>query len=174
MPGKYKKFKKPIFLPNASRMGYDKYEVVIGDFIGWQYTYHEDAESFHGTNRSDLFYGRVLGEAMHDGVGKKYPSKPRVLAVLQLGYQFNHGWVNHVPVDAVKFCHDTGAFTRWALFGEMLSPELTERLAAYGALSNGHIDKLLDESGMKIVKMPWENRRVRAGEGKEPDTAGSE
>jgi hypothetical protein len=37
----------------------------------------------------------------------------------------------------------------------MLSPELTERLADYGSLSNGHIDKLLDETGLKIVRFPW-------------------
>jgi len=144
MAGKYKKFKKPIFLPNASRTGYDKFEVVIGDFISWQYP-----------DEDHLFYGRVLGEATHSGMGKPYPKKPKVLAVLQFGERLNHGWVTHVLVDHVQFCHDPGAFTKWALFGEMLSPELTERLADYGSLSNGHIDKLLDETGLKIVRFPW-------------------
>ena len=144
MAGKYKKFKKPIYCLNASTTGYDRYEVVIGDFIGWQYK-----------DEDHLFYGRVLGEATHNGRGDPYPKRPRVLAVLTLGDRLNHGYIHHVPVDLVEFCHDPGVFTRWALFGEMLSPELTERLADYGSLSNGHIDKLLDETGLKIVRFPW-------------------
>lgn len=152
MAGKYKRFKKPIFLPNASRTGFDKYEVSIGDFIAWRYEYDKNE------GHSDLFYGRVLGEATHSGCRKKYPKKPRMLAVMMLGERLNHGYINHVPVDIVQFCHDPGAFTKWALFGEMLSPELTERLADYGALSNGYIGKYLDESGLKIVRTPWDKK----------------
>lgn len=152
MAGKYKRFKKPIFLPNASRMGFDKYMVSIGDFIAWRLEYDKN-EGY-----SDVYYGRVLGEVTHDGMGKKYAKKPRVLAVMVFGERLNHGYVGHVPVDIVQFCHDPGAFTKWALFGEMMSPELTERMAEYGSLSNGHIDKLLDETGLKIVRTPWEKK----------------
>jgi hypothetical protein len=150
MVGKYKKFKTPIFLPKASVQGYDKYKVVTGDFIAWRYILKDDA-------KSDLHYGRVLGEATHDGLGEAYPRKPRVLAVLRINERFSSGFVVHVPVDIVEFCHALGAFTKWALFGEMVDPELTERLAVYGALSNHAIEKyLLDESGLKIVRTPWD------------------
>jgi hypothetical protein len=147
--GKYKKFKTPIYCPNASDLGYCRYKVVIGDFISWRYP-SENGPEF------GPYYGRVLGEATHNGLGQPYPKKSRVLAVLMLGEQLNHGYVEHVNIEYVRFIRTPGAFLKWALFGDMLDIETTDRLAQYGALSDGHIDKLLDESGTKIVRMPWD------------------
>lgn len=163
MAGKYKKFKTPIYLPNSSKLGYHKHSAEVGNLIAWQYEYHEDEESVYGTNRSPRCYGRVLAEATHDGAGNKYPRKPRMLAVLQLGDCLSHGYIRHVPVDIVQFCinfkeYPYDAFTKWALFGEMPDIKLIEKMEDYGCLRNGFLEKYLDESGMEIVRTPWNQK----------------
>jgi hypothetical protein len=152
MPSKYKKFKKPIYCPSAVSLGFCRHSVSIGDFISWRYPAEKEEAP------SDPFYGRVLGEATRDGCGKDYDKKSRMLAVLAIGEHLNHGFIVHVNVEYVRFVRTPGAFLKWALFGEMLDVETTERLANYGSLSDGHIDKLLDEAGLKIVRMPWDKK----------------
>jgi hypothetical protein len=145
---RYKRIRTPIRCPNARLSGFNRAEAVTGDFLAWAFKY-DDGE------RSPLFYGRVLGEALCDGVGKAYDKKNRHLAVLQIGEEMNHGFVNHISVADVAFIRTPGAFLLWALFGDM--PEdvaLLERLVAHGSLADRYIEKLLNAARTRIVTVP--------------------
>lgn len=143
----YRKFKKPIFCPNSACFGYNKTQVEMGDFIQVKTNPNSDA----------LTLGRVVGEALWDGLGNKYSRKNRHLAVLVAGVELNHGYIIHVAVSAVRYIRKPGAFLKWFLFGEMPEIETLEKLVNYGAISNNYIQKYLDETGMRIVSLPLGN-----------------
>jgi len=133
MAGKYRKMKKALFCPNASRIGRSRYEVKAGDLILFKQEYQDGS--------TGQVLARVLGLATHAGNGEKYP-KPR-LAVLAAGDALNHGFERHVPVEDVAQVFDPGDFTRWFLFGNMPETELAYSLVEYGGMSNNYLAKFL-------------------------------
>jgi hypothetical protein len=132
---RYRDFKKPIYCPRASTIGYDRYVVVAGDLIKF--------EVDMGDALRLGWLGRVLGIAECDGMGKDYDGV--VLVVLTASADLSFGHEYHVPIDHVLQVFSPGDFTRWFLFGDM-PKDLTEvlRAAEYGSLSNSYIDKYLD------------------------------
>ena len=136
MAGKYKRFKKPRYCPNASWCGSSTRLVSEGDLIS--YREYSDREGNHYHTR----LARVLGLATHDGCMNKY-DKPRLL-VLATDDMLSFGMERHVRLEDVAEISKPGDFTRWFLYGKMQDPETTIRASEYGALSNGYVEKYLD------------------------------
>jgi len=139
-----KRIVKPIFCPNASRIGYDRYTVKHGDLIRF-HVLANDGSKIH-------FLGRVLGCAVRDGMGKPYKAR-KVLLVLKASDDLAHGYLFHVPIETVDQIFDPGAFTRWFLFGTM--PDESSRveyLSDLGAMSNNYLAYYV--SGNELVADP--------------------
>ncbi len=138
---KFGTFRKPIYCPGVSALGYGKYEVSVGDFI------------LYAEARSDGFpsceprFGRVLGKVVRFPDGKEAPKsrKLMVLAVLTLSDNMEHAYLRYVPVVEVRevMSRPPGAFLRFFLFGSAPSPEIARDVQNYGAMNESYIGKIL-------------------------------
>jgi hypothetical protein len=139
---KYIVFKKEIYCPNASHIGYNRYSVKVGDLIRFRTALNDDSYLYE--------FARVLGLATVDGMGKAYP-KRKVLAVLAASNDLSHGFERHVPIDDVVQVFNVGAFTKWFLFGQVnLSIESLYHMSTNGSLSNSYLEKYVYDGGLKI------------------------
>jgi hypothetical protein len=141
-----KRIVKPIFCPNASRIGYDRYAVKHGDLIRFS-TSANDGSKIHSL-------GRVLGCAVRDGMGQPYKAR-KVLLVLKASDDLSHGYLFHVPIETVEQIFDPGAFTRWFLFGVMPDESSRiEHLSDLGVMGNSYIADYLDWKTGGLVADP--------------------
>jgi len=137
MAGKYRRFRKPRYCPNARTGGFRSWKVSEGDLILYR---EPHTDGTHG-----YVLARVLGLATHGGDGSEYP-KPR-LAVLAVDDMLTFGMERHVALEDVEEVLDRGAparhFARWFLFGQMPPPELAYALVEYGGMSDGYLGEYL-------------------------------
>lgn len=162
---KSSKIVKPIFCPNASRIGYNRYEVKHGDLIRFHVLANDDSKIY--------FLGRVLGCAVESGTGEKYGAKPlgsfsfqykarSVLLVLKASDDLSFGYPFHVPIEKVEQVFSPGTFTHFFLFGHM--PNNVEDivyLSELGSLSNSYLADYLNDDGSSLkadVKAVWQNK----------------
>jgi len=163
MAGKFKRFKKPRYCPEATSLGFRAHSVKEGDLI----LYREEHEDGSYTSR----LARVLGLATHGGDGSVY-IKPR-LAVLAASDMLSHGYERHVALEDVSEVMDTTGgglfhgrerdFARWFLFGTMPAPELAYAVSEYGALSDGYLGKYLTSPEGELRK-DWRDVAARRPE----------
>lgn len=129
---RYEKIRKPMFCPNASRIGGD-YQVKGGELIAYS----------DSTRTSRL--GRVLGRATHAGDGSEF--KEPTLVVMTANDTLTAGYLRAVPLEDVTEVRSIerrkGSFALWFLFGEMPEPEEAERAVEYGMMSDHYIDRWL-------------------------------
>lgn len=140
MAGKFKAIRKPIYAPNATTIGYGKYDVKDGDLILFRQDY--------GGGETRSYLGRVLGLATHDGVGKKYDKK--VLLVLAANDTMTRGHERHVDIEDVLEIrrpgeNELGVFAKWFLTGEMASPAETLRAVEFGAMGDNYLGRYLED-----------------------------
>lgn len=131
---------RPIYLRNATRLGYSKISAEKGDLVFWQ---------CDEANRS--YVGRVIGAATHDGCGNEYraPSTGRRtkkaprLHVLMLGENMHHAYPVHVDPDDVRECRapmsdKALAFISWFFGGALPDAKAIEASSHAGALSTNY------------------------------------
>ena len=129
--GKYSKRK--VRCPNASRLGYGKWEASPGDIV--TYTYANSAS----------FSGRVLGCVSAPADGPNVPAVKGWLVVLELRATFDHAFVRWIDPELVTEVRSAPkAFPAW-FFGEL--PPIDKVLAAdsYGSLDEHYIERAKSE-----------------------------
>lgn len=137
MKGMYGVFKKPIYCPNASWLGYCTRLVEIGDIIEFRYP------SDTGAGR----LARVVGVAKRDGMGKKY--KPRtVLAVLEADFTLHTAFLRHVKVEWVlTACKPPTVFHRVFFESTLPHPDVLAAVEKHGSFCDNYIADYLDADG---------------------------
>lgn len=151
MASRYKPIRKPIYAPNAKQIGHTEHSVKDGDYI--MYVLRADGCPS---------LGRVLGQATHDGTGKKY-GKPTLL-VLQASDDMSFGYTVHVPIADVTRVRRrgpgvTGDFACWFFQGDLPSVEEVERAVEFGSMSDFYIGRYLE--GGNLVGFAEGERPIR-------------
>jgi len=134
---KTSKYRKPIYLPNATKLGYAKHSASVGDVVFFD-------------DYAVPQVGRVFGYATQTGGGA--PVKPRTqLVCLVLGSNMSLCYWRFVGVNKVTECRspdeDGGAFIRWFFSAKMTNEKQIAAAEHYGALSDRAIAKYLDKHG---------------------------
>lgn len=93
-----------VYIPNATTLGYGKYNAEPGDFLSWR-------DPLQNGDRSDMRYGRVLGRvSSHDatslGARKDFTGH---IAVLWFHSNFAHASMRMVDPEHVVECYDPNA-----------------------------------------------------------------
>jgi len=141
---KISKIKKPIYCPNAMAVGYSKYSLSEGDVIRFRTWSGGDKETFFES------FGRVLGRANEDGMGKPLPKKPGTLAVLVLSDNASHAYIRYAGVeDVVEIMEPERykTFVKWFFSSKLPDHETLQAAVNYGAVSASYLDKYLDADG---------------------------
>ena len=133
-------FKKPIYLPRATSIGFAKELCSVGDIILF-YELYADGSEDTGMPRP----GRVLGGALQDGVGKKLNPR-KTLVVLQLSDNIHHAYTRYVDIEQVVECVEPVqdmAFLTWFFSAKMPDIETLDAFVQYGACCEYYIKKYL-------------------------------
>lgn len=158
------KFRKPIYCPNASKLGYCKWGAEIGDTVLFDTTYTGEEGELVGARS----VGRVIGKSDIDGCGVK--QKVPYLAVLTTVSHLSAAHILYVRPEQVCGIYDNknpdhrhGSTLAWLLTAkELPSADELVRASQYGALSDSSIHKYLVDGKLEFDKVREAERRESA------------